>query len=59
MHWLPWWAYPAACCVLAGMCCGWVMGYLHRDFIEWGRRMGRLLAWRRKHRRRSWRGVWS
>jgi membrane protein YqaA with SNARE-associated domain len=55
VHWLPWWAYPAACCFLAGGTCGWFVGYAHREFVEWGRRYGRLLAWNRAHRG-SWRG---
>lgn len=53
MHWLPWWAYPAACCFLAGGTCGWFVGYAHREFVEWGRRWGRLLAWRQRHRMRN------
>jgi hypothetical protein len=40
---LPWWVYPAACCVLFGGGAGWVLGYMHRDFIEWGRQCARLL----------------
>jgi hypothetical protein len=59
---LPWWVYPAALCFLCGATWGYMLGhsagYMHRDLIEWGRRCGRLLAWQRKHRRRSWRGVW-
>lgn len=60
MHWLPWWAYPAACCALAGGACGWVLGYAHRELVEWGRRCARLLAWRRKHRpvARAYRELW-
>lgn len=53
MYWLPWWAYPAACCVITGGVCGWLLGYAHREFIEWGRTRARLLAWRRKYRRRG------
>jgi hypothetical protein len=41
---VPWWAYPAACCVLAGMGAGWVLGYAHRSLIELGREYGRLWA---------------
>jgi membrane protein YqaA with SNARE-associated domain len=67
MHWLPWWAYPAACCVLTGGACGWVLGYLHREFVELGRAYGRLLAdigylcatrQLRQRGRRNWRGEW-
>jgi hypothetical protein len=56
---LPWYVYPAALCFLCGAFWGFLLGCAYRDFIEWGRTMGRLLAWQRKHRRRSWRGVWS
>jgi hypothetical protein len=41
---VPWWAYPAACCVLTGMGAGWVLGYLHREMIELGRAYARLFA---------------
>jgi hypothetical protein len=41
---MPWWAYPAACCVLVGMVGGWVLGYAHRSLIELGREYGRLRA---------------
>jgi hypothetical protein len=53
VHWLPWWAYPAGCCFLSGAGWGWLVGYAHRDLVEWGRRAGRLLAWRRKYRARN------
>lgn len=53
MHWLPWWAYPAACCVLFGGGCGWLVGYAHRELIELGRWYGRTLAWQRKYRGRG------
>lgn len=44
-----------ACLVFAAF--GWFLGYGHRELIAWGVTRGRLLAWRRKHRRRHWRGV--
>lgn len=50
MHWLPWYAYPAACCFLAGGACGWFIGYAHREFVEWGRRLGRLAGWWQRYR---------
>lgn len=57
MHWLPWWAYPAACCFLAGAGCGAVIfypaGYFHRELLELGRKRARLLAWQRKYRGRG------
>lgn len=54
MHWLlPWWTYPAAYCFLTGAACGWPVGYVHRGLIEWGRKYGRLLAWRRRYRGRG------
>lgn len=56
MPWLPWWAYPAASCIMAGYGCGWIHGYMHRGLVEWGRRAARLLAWQRKHRGRGWLG---
>jgi hypothetical protein len=46
-----------ACLVFAAF--GWVLGYAHRELVAWGVTRARLLAWRRKHRRRDWRGVWS
>lgn len=58
----PWWTYPAGGCFLLGTAAGWFIGYAHRDFIELGRRCGRLLA---KHRCnplgwlfRAYREVW-
>jgi hypothetical protein len=41
---MPWWAYPAACCVLVGMVGGWVLGYAHREFVELGRTYARAWA---------------
>jgi hypothetical protein len=50
---LPWWTYPAALCFLCGGWWGYLVGYAVRDFIEFGRALGRLLAWRRKYRRNT------
>lgn len=57
MHWLPWWAYPAACCFLAGAGCSalvfYAAGYFHRELLEWGRKRARLLAWQRRYQGRG------
>lgn len=40
-------AGTVAAVALAAVACGWALGYAHRDLIDAGHRLGRLLAKRR------------
>jgi hypothetical protein len=58
-------AGTVAAVALAAVACGWALGYAHRDFIDAGNRLGRLLAKRRLRWRNplawlagEYRGAW-